>query len=83
MFLQQVSDFGLAKLALDSNTHVTTRVMGTFGSVNLVSWFVIYLEELNVHVLVHDSVFLVLLHKRYHFFVLFDLFKVYGCKASS
>lgn len=27
----QVSDFGLAKLALDSNTHVTTRVMGTFG----------------------------------------------------
>ncbi|KAG5001304.1 hypothetical protein JHK87_022376 [Glycine soja] len=27
----RVSDFGLAKLALDSNTHVTTRVMGTFG----------------------------------------------------
>lgn len=27
----QVSDFGLAKLALDANTHVTTRVMGTFG----------------------------------------------------
>uniref|UniRef100_A0A2P2NFS8 non-specific serine/threonine protein kinase n=1 Tax=Rhizophora mucronata TaxID=61149 RepID=A0A2P2NFS8_RHIMU len=29
----QVSDFGLAKLALEleSNTHVTTRVMGTFG----------------------------------------------------
>ncbi|XP_062106364.1 proline-rich receptor-like protein kinase PERK8 [Humulus lupulus] len=27
----QVADFGLAKLALDSNTHVTTRVMGTFG----------------------------------------------------
>ncbi|CAH8390161.1 unnamed protein product [Eruca vesicaria subsp. sativa] len=26
-----VSDFGLAKLALDSNTHITTRVMGTFG----------------------------------------------------
>lgn len=26
-----VSDFGLAKLTLDSNTHVTTRVMGTFG----------------------------------------------------
>ena len=30
-FGHQVSDFGLAKLALDSNTHVTTRVMGTFG----------------------------------------------------
>ncbi|KAJ6772083.1 PROLINE-RICH RECEPTOR-LIKE PROTEIN KINASE PERK10 [Salix koriyanagi] len=30
-FTLQVSDFGLAKLALDSNTHVTTRVMGTFG----------------------------------------------------
>ncbi|KAK8674174.1 hypothetical protein V6N13_112470 [Hibiscus sabdariffa] len=33
-FEAQVSDFGLAKLALDSNTHVTTRVMGTFGPVD-------------------------------------------------
>lgn len=32
----QVSDFGLAKLALDSYTHVTTRVMGTFGYVTYV-----------------------------------------------
>ncbi|OIW02239.1 hypothetical protein TanjilG_15122 [Lupinus angustifolius] len=32
-FDAQVSDFGLAKLALDANTHVTTRVMGTFGYV--------------------------------------------------
>ncbi|CAI0451168.1 unnamed protein product [Linum tenue] len=32
-FRYQVADFGLAKLALelDSNTHVSTRVMGTFG----------------------------------------------------
>ncbi|XP_068641263.1 proline-rich receptor-like protein kinase PERK8 [Aristolochia californica] len=30
-FDAQVSDFGLARLALDSFTHVTTRVMGTFG----------------------------------------------------
>ncbi|GKV16858.1 hypothetical protein SLEP1_g27432 [Rubroshorea leprosula] len=32
-FEARVSDFGLAKLALelDSNTHVSTRVMGTFG----------------------------------------------------
>ncbi|CAN6708347.1 unnamed protein product [Malus baccata var. baccata] len=30
-FEAQVADFGLAKLTLDSNTHVTTRVMGTFG----------------------------------------------------
>ncbi|KAM5581026.1 hypothetical protein ABKV19_010304 [Rosa sericea] len=30
-FEAQVADFGLAKLALDTNTHVTTRVMGTFG----------------------------------------------------
>ncbi|GLT41190.1 hypothetical protein SLA2020_152730 [Shorea laevis] len=32
-FEAQVSDFGLAKLALelDSHTHVSTRVMGTFG----------------------------------------------------
>lgn len=27
----QVADFGLAKLASDTNTHVSTRVMGTFG----------------------------------------------------
>lgn len=30
-FEARVSDFGLAKLFQDSNTHVTTRVMGTFG----------------------------------------------------
>ncbi|GJU16121.1 proline-rich receptor-like protein kinase PERK8 [Tanacetum coccineum] len=30
-FDSQVADFGLAKLAMDANTHVTTRVMGTFG----------------------------------------------------
>ncbi|KAG6712681.1 hypothetical protein I3842_05G114200 [Carya illinoinensis] len=30
-FEAQVSDFGLAKLALDADTHITTRVMGTFG----------------------------------------------------
>ncbi|GAV71045.1 Pkinase_Tyr domain-containing protein [Cephalotus follicularis] len=30
-FEAKVADFGLAKLALDTNTHVTTRVMGTFG----------------------------------------------------
>ncbi|RYR08787.1 hypothetical protein Ahy_B05g076613 [Arachis hypogaea] len=32
-FEAKVSDFGLAKLALDANTHITTRVMGTFGYV--------------------------------------------------
>ncbi|KAI3423475.1 uncharacterized protein J3R85_010971 [Psidium guajava] len=30
-FDARVSDFGLAKLALDADTHITTRVMGTFG----------------------------------------------------
>ncbi|KAL8121033.1 hypothetical protein AgCh_017985 [Apium graveolens] len=30
-FEARVSDFGLAKLAWDVNTHVTTRVIGTFG----------------------------------------------------
>ncbi|KAI4379176.1 hypothetical protein MLD38_005506 [Melastoma candidum] len=30
-FEARVSDFGLAKLAADANTHITTRVMGTFG----------------------------------------------------
>lgn len=29
--LSQVADFGLAKLTSDVNTHVSTRVMGTFG----------------------------------------------------
>lgn len=28
---RQVADFGLAKLANDANSHVSTRVMGTFG----------------------------------------------------
>lgn len=30
----QVADFGLAKLTNDTHTHVSTRVMGTFGWVN-------------------------------------------------
>ncbi|CAL9199340.1 proline-rich receptor-like protein kinase PERK8 [Musa acuminata AAA Group] len=30
-FEAQVSDFGLAKLAMDACTHVSTRVIGTFG----------------------------------------------------
>ncbi|KGN52026.1 proline-rich receptor-like protein kinase PERK9 isoform X1 [Cucumis sativus] len=32
-FEARVSDFGLAKLALDEQTHITTRVVGTFGYV--------------------------------------------------
>ncbi|XP_042500181.1 proline-rich receptor-like protein kinase PERK13 isoform X2 [Macadamia integrifolia] len=31
VFEAQVADFGLAKLTNDTNTHVSTRVMGTFG----------------------------------------------------
>lgn len=27
----QVADFGLAKLSSDTNTHISTRIMGTFG----------------------------------------------------
>ncbi|XP_048140672.1 proline-rich receptor-like protein kinase PERK1 isoform X1 [Rhodamnia argentea] len=30
-FESKVADFGLAKLAFDTDTHVSTRVMGTFG----------------------------------------------------
>ncbi|XP_050230910.1 putative proline-rich receptor-like protein kinase PERK6 [Mercurialis annua] len=30
-FEAKVADFGLAKLSTDNNTHVSTRVMGTFG----------------------------------------------------
>jgi len=29
----QVADFGLAKLSSDAETHISTRVMGTFGYV--------------------------------------------------
>jgi hypothetical protein len=32
-FSLQVADFGLAKFTSDTNTHVSTRVMGTFGYV--------------------------------------------------
>lgn len=31
VFLLQVADFGLAKIASDTDTHISTRVMGTFG----------------------------------------------------
>ncbi|KAK6920080.1 Protein kinase domain [Dillenia turbinata] len=34
----KVSDFGLAKLLCSERSYVTTRVMGTFGLVNLVDW---------------------------------------------
>ena len=40
----QVSDFGLAKLSQDNNTHVSTRVMGTFGWENFVKPFIHYEE---------------------------------------
>jgi hypothetical protein len=33
MLIIQVADFGLAKLSSDTYTHVSTRVMGTFGYV--------------------------------------------------
>ncbi|KAG9132642.1 hypothetical protein Leryth_016687 [Lithospermum erythrorhizon] len=32
-FTPKVSDFGLARIALDENRHISTRVMGTFGYV--------------------------------------------------
>lgn len=31
VFVLQVADFGLAKIASDTDTHISTRVMGTFG----------------------------------------------------
>lgn len=34
--MDQVADFGLAKLSSDTNTHVSTRVMGTFGYVTII-----------------------------------------------
>lgn len=33
MQLLQVADFGLAKLSNENYTHVSTRIMGTFGYV--------------------------------------------------
>ena len=37
----KISDFGLAKHLGSERTYVTTRVMGTFGLVGLLSWKVI------------------------------------------
>lgn len=34
-FNAKVSDFGLAKLLGSGESHITTRVMGTFGYVNI------------------------------------------------
>ncbi|KAK6143461.1 hypothetical protein DH2020_023809 [Rehmannia glutinosa] len=39
----KVADFGLAKLSSDTNTHVSTRIMGTFGSEILSTSFRSYL----------------------------------------
>lgn len=49
-FNAKVSDFGLAKLLGEGKSHVTTRVMGTFGQVLLsihileiiICWLFIY-----------------------------------------
>jgi hypothetical protein len=38
MLIIQVADFGLAKLSSDNYTHVSTRVMGTFG-------YVLYIQD--------------------------------------
>ncbi|QCD90037.1 brassinosteroid insensitive 1-associated receptor kinase 1 [Vigna unguiculata] len=37
-FEARVLDFGLARLAPDANSHVTTHVVGTFGGVSNVFW---------------------------------------------
>lgn len=39
--ISQVADFGLAKFTSDANTHVSTRVMGTFGY-EILSGFTLY-----------------------------------------
>ena len=33
-----MSDFGLARLTSDADTHVTTRVMGTFGYLTMLTY---------------------------------------------
>ena len=39
----QVADFGLAKLSNDTHTHVSTRIMGTFGCVYVYNLLIILL----------------------------------------
>jgi len=41
MLIIQVADFGLAKLSSDNYTHVSTRVMGTFG-------YVLYIQDIAI-----------------------------------
>uniref|UniRef100_A0A6N2KX21 non-specific serine/threonine protein kinase n=1 Tax=Salix viminalis TaxID=40686 RepID=A0A6N2KX21_SALVM len=43
-FEAKVADFGLAKYSLDTETHVSTRVMGTFGKSDVYSFGVVLLE---------------------------------------
>lgn len=50
-----MADFGLARLALDAVTHVTTRVMGTFGWVNYPANFKINIYMLQSYI-IHDSI---------------------------
>lgn len=40
-FNAKVSDFGLAKLLGAGKSHITTRVMGTFGSVSFTLFFLL------------------------------------------
>lgn len=49
----QVADFGLAKFSSDNNTHVSTRVMGTFGYISF------YLSKLGTIIIQHSTTFLV------------------------
>lgn len=45
-FNAKVSDFGLAKLLGAGKSHVTTRVMGTFGSVfHVLSIVILFLDK--------------------------------------
>ena len=41
--VMQVADFGLAKLSNDTHTHVSTRIMGTFGCVYVYNLLIILL----------------------------------------
>lgn len=62
----QVADFGLARLTSDNNTHISTRVMGTFGY-DQISAGLLLLLCFFLYVAISQSVLTSSMHTEMHF----------------